>query len=111
MTQMNAIGWFDIFVEDLERATAFYQTVLGRSLEPLGDPAGELQMMHFPAEMSAYDAGGALSKSPHARPGVGGTVVYFQSEDCAVEEARVAGAGGGGSCGQNSPSENTVLSL
>ena len=29
MSQMNAVGWFDIFVEDLERATTFYQEVLG----------------------------------------------------------------------------------
>jgi predicted enzyme related to lactoylglutathione lyase len=35
-----------------------------------------------------------LSKSPHAGPGVGGTIVYFNSDDCSVEEARVQDAGG-----------------
>lgn len=94
MTQMNAIGWFDIFVDDLGRATAFYEKVLNRSLEPLGDPTGETQMMSFPADMSAYGAGGALSKSAHGKPGVGGTIVYFSSDDCAQEEARAAAAGG-----------------
>jgi len=94
MSDMNAIGWFDIFVEDLDRAVAFYQTVLGRELEPIGDPTGETRMMSFPADMSAYGAGGALTKSPHAGPGAGGTIVYFNAADCAVEEARVAGAGG-----------------
>ena len=29
MTKMNAVGWFDIYVEDLDRAVAFYETVLG----------------------------------------------------------------------------------
>ena len=94
MSKMNAIGWFDIFVDDLDRAVAFYQSVLDCRLEAIGDPAGEMQMMSFPADMSAYGAGGALSKSPQSKPGVGGTIVYFQSQDCAVEEARVAGAGG-----------------
>jgi len=94
MSQMNAVGWFDIYVDDLDRATKFYETVLGRKLEPMGDPTGESQMMSFPAEMSAYGAGGALTKAPHAGPGVGGTIVYFGVEDCAVEQARIEAAGG-----------------
>ena len=94
MSKMNTVGWFDIFVDDLDRAVAFYQIVVERTLEPIGDPTGETQMMSFPTDMSAYGAGGALSKSPHASPGMGGTIVYFSAEDCAVEVARVAGAGG-----------------
>lgn len=94
MTKMNAVGWFDIYVDDLDRAVAFYQTVLGCTLEPMGDPTGQSQMMAFSADMSAYGAAGALTKSEHARPGIGGTIVYFSVADCAVEEARVAAAGG-----------------
>ena len=94
MSKMNAIGWFDIYVDDLDRAVGFYETVLDCKLDPIGDPTGESQMRSFPADMSAYGAGGALSKSAHAAPGVGGTIVYFSAEDCAVEEARVEDAGG-----------------
>lgn len=94
MTQMNAVGWFDIFVDDLPRAVAFYEAVLGLKLEEMIDPSGESQMMSFPADMGAYGAGGALTKSAHAGPGVGGTIVYFSVPDCAVEQARVADAGG-----------------
>jgi predicted enzyme related to lactoylglutathione lyase len=94
MTKMNAIGWFDIYVDDLARAVAFYETVLAQKLTELPDPSGQSQMMSFEADMSAYGAGGALTKSEHASPGVGGTIVYFSAEDCAVEEARVADAGG-----------------
>ncbi len=94
MTQMNAIGWFDIYVDDLDRAAAFYEKVLGQKLEPMGDPTGESQMMSFPADMGRYGAAGALTKSAHAGPGVGGTIVYFASQDCAVEAGRVADAGG-----------------
>lgn len=94
MTKMNAVGWFDIYVEDLSRAVAFYEAVLGTTLEEMGDPTGESQMMSFPADMSAYGAAGALTKSPHAKPGIGGTIIYFMAEDCAVQEGRVAEAGG-----------------
>lgn len=94
MTKMNAVGWFDIYVEDLSRAVAFYEAVLGTTLEEMADPTGESQMMSFPADMSAYGAAGALTKSPHAKPGIGGTIIYFMAEDCAVQEGRVAEAGG-----------------
>ncbi len=94
MTKMNAVGWFDIYVDDLKRAVAFYEAVLGSKLEPMGDPTGEAQMMSFPADMSAYGAGGALTKSPHAGPGVGGTIIYFSVEDTAIPQERVADAGG-----------------
>lgn len=90
----NAIGWFDIYVDDMDRATAFYQTVFERRLEPLEDPTGNTVMRAFPADMNAYGAAGALVKSPHSRPGAGGTMVYFTVEDCAVEQARVVAAGG-----------------
>lgn len=94
MAKSNAIGWFDIYVTDMNRAVAFYESVLQQKLAPIGDPTGETQMMSFPADMGVYGAGGALVKSSHARPGAGGTLVYFSVEDCAQEEARVVAAGG-----------------
>jgi uncharacterized protein len=94
MAKPNAIGWFDIYVNDMDRAVAFYEGVLKQKLEPIGDPTGETQMMSFPGDMKSYGASGALVKSAHARPGMGGTMVYFSVEDCSVEESRVAAAGG-----------------
>ena len=94
MAKTNAIGWFDIYVNDMERAVAFYERVLEQQLEAMGDPTGETQMMSFPGNMTAYGASGALVKSSHARPGVGGTMLYFSVEDCSVEESRVVAAGG-----------------
>ncbi len=91
---MNAVGWFDIYVDNMDRAIAFYEAMLETKLEPIIDPTGESQMMSFPAEMSAYGAGGALTKTTHAGPGVGGTIVYFMVEDCAVQQQRAQEAGG-----------------
>jgi hypothetical protein len=94
MDSANAVGWFDLYVEDMDRASAFYEAVFRQRLETIDDPTGETLMRAFSANMSAYGAGGALVKSSHARPGPGGTMVYFSVEDCALEEARVAAAGG-----------------
>lgn len=94
MAKANVIGWFDIYVNDMHRAVTFYESVLRHKLVQIGDPTGETQMMSFPADMGVYGAGGALVKSPHSRPGVGGTLVYFSVEDCANEQSRVIAAGG-----------------
>jgi predicted enzyme related to lactoylglutathione lyase len=94
MSTPNPIGWFDLYVDDMDRASAFYETVLQRRLEPIGDPTGETLMRSFPADMGAYGAGGALVRSAQGRPGPGGTLVYFSVEDCAVEAERAAAAGG-----------------
>jgi uncharacterized protein len=94
MSVPNAIGWFDLYVDNLDRAVTFYEAVFERPLEPIGDPTGETAMRAFPSNMQAYGASGALVKSPHARPGVGGTLLYFSVDDCAITEARVVAAKG-----------------
>lgn len=94
MDKPNAVGWFDLYVHDMERAQAFYETVLQQQLEPIGDPTGETLMRAFPANMATYGAGGALVKSPDGKSGPGGTMIYFSVNDCAVEQTRVVGAGG-----------------
>lgn len=89
----NPVRWFEIYVQDLPRAIAFYESVLATRLEQL--PAGDLEMWAFPQSMGAAGAAGTLVKAP---PGVvsGGnsTLVYFGSDDCAAEAARVVPAGG-----------------
>jgi len=93
--KQNAIGWFDIYVNDMDRAMAFYQTVLEREFEAIGDPTDSSVIMNsFPADMGIYGAGGALVKREGAGPVTGGTIVYFGVEDCSIEESRVTGAGG-----------------
>lgn len=94
MKAPNAVGWFDIYVNDLDRAARFYEHALDVALAPMGDPTGETRMMAFPTEMEAYGAGGALVQSPFGRPGPGGTLVYFSVRDCAAHEPRVIAAGG-----------------
>jgi predicted enzyme related to lactoylglutathione lyase len=94
MTKMNAVGWFDIYVDDMDRAVTFYETVLDTKLAEMGDPTGETQMMAFNGDMEVYGAAGALVKTEFAKPGPGGTQIYFSVQDCAVQQDRVAANGG-----------------
>jgi predicted enzyme related to lactoylglutathione lyase len=54
----------------------------------------DVQMRAFPDDYASHGAGGALVKLDHAQPGPGGSMVYFTCDDCAVEAARAADAGG-----------------
>lgn len=91
----NPVGWFEIYVDDMARARTFYETVLDVRLEPLGDPGDtSLHMLSFPSSIERYGCGGALVNVEGVAAGGNSTVVYFACEDCAVEESRVAGAGG-----------------
>jgi predicted enzyme related to lactoylglutathione lyase len=94
MVKPNAIGWFDIYVKDMERASQFYETICNQKLEDLIDPTGETEMKVFSAEMNAYGSAGALVKSKHFKPGKGGTMVYFAMEDCAISESKLKKVGG-----------------
>ena len=97
MSNTNVAVWFEIYVDDMARASAFYETVLEQKLENMVDPTdSNMQMMSFPMDdsMSKYGAPGALVKMEGFGPGVGGTLIYFGVDHCAVEESRVSEAGG-----------------
>ena len=94
MQKPNAVGWFDIYVENLERASMFYETICKQKLEDLVDPTGETKMKAFVGEMNSYGSSGALVKSNYAKPGKGGILVYFSVEDCELSESKVKKAGG-----------------
>jgi len=92
---MRKVGWFDIYVDDMNRAQTFYETVLETSLAKMDDPNDPSALMRtFVDDYQSHGAGGALVKLEQAKPGPGGSMVYFSCEDCSVEEARVVAAGG-----------------
>ena len=88
----NAVGWFEIYVQDVERAKAFYEAVFQVKLQSLGSDF--LEMWAFPSDMTSYGAGGALVKMEGFPSGGNSTIVYFSCVDCAVEAKRAAAAGG-----------------
>ncbi|MEZ4803076.1 MAG: VOC family protein [Gelidibacter sp.] len=97
MDKRNAVGWFEMYVQDLNRAQQFYETVLQIKMEPLPTPdgmEGGFKMMMFPGDPYIPGAGGALVYMPGFDGGMSSTIVYFSSEDCANEESRIVKAGG-----------------
>lgn len=109
----NPVGWFEIYVQDMERAKAFYEKTFEKTLEQLADPTGGegLEMWAFPMLPDAGGAPGALVKMEGCNSGGGGTLVYFSCEDCAVEEGRVVEAGGQVVRGKFSIGEYGFISL
>lgn len=97
----NAICWFEIYVDDIERAKKFYSTVLKTTFQDVTPPvgAGDFKMSFFPSDPDPerMAVGGALIQMAGARSGEcpsTGTIVYFPCVDCSVEESRVSAAGG-----------------
>ncbi len=92
MDKLNPVGWFEIYVDDMARARAFYEAVFGVTLTRL--QSSELEMWGFPMLATAAGATGALVRMDGCKAGGNSVLVYFSCEDCAREAARVAPAGG-----------------
>lgn len=91
----NAIGWFEIYVDDLDRATGFYEGVFDVKLtrHSMGETGPEMAM--FPGNPEGTGAAGALVQMPQMRkPSTDGVLVYFSCEDCSVEHGRAEAHGG-----------------
>ena len=91
----NPVNWFEIYVQDIQGAKAFYEALLQVEFSPLpGGPDDGLAMLAFPADLANPGAGGALVCVPGMPSGGNSILVYFACEDCAVTETRIADAGG-----------------
>ena len=88
----NPVCWFEIYVQDMARARAFYEGVLDRKLERLNSPG--IEMWAFAMDAQTAGTGGSLIRVEGVPSGGNSTVVYFACDDCAVEEARVEKFGG-----------------
>lgn len=69
----NMINWFEIPVSDMNRAVAFYETVLDAKLEQM-EMMG-MKMAFFPGYEGKVSGG--LAQSPMHVPSSSGTLVYL----------------------------------
>lgn len=88
----NMVGWFEIPVNDMDRAKAFYESVFKVTLD-IQDFGGML-MGWFPFSEKKPGAAGTLIKQESYIPSQEGTLVYFVCNDVADEIGRVEAAGG-----------------
>jgi uncharacterized protein len=92
MTNSNPVGWFDIHVSNMDRAKKFYETVFNIQLFDLPIEWGKQSL--FPFNQESPNISGALVEKADMTPNGNNTVVYFETEDCIVEEKRIEIAGG-----------------
>jgi predicted enzyme related to lactoylglutathione lyase len=105
----NPVGWFEIYVQDMDRAKTFYESVFQIRLKRLNNP--DLELWGFPMSMDYTGASGALVKMEGFSSGGNSTLVYFSCADCAVEEARVVEYGGRVQRGKTSIGEYGFIAL
>ena len=93
----NVGCWFEIPVENMDRAVKFYETVFNFKIDVQN--FGVLLMGWFPfaKDKNAPNSGGSLIYNPdHYKPSVNGALIYFasQTDDVNDELSRVENAGG-----------------
>ena len=90
----NNINWFEIPATDFDRALKFYGDVLGKPLQELPMPTGDMKMYTFAME-GMEGVGGALIQGAQYKPSAQGTIVYFHcGNDLQPYLDRVVPAGG-----------------
>jgi uncharacterized protein len=93
MSTKHAISWFEITVEDYDRAKKFYGEILDTELGEM--QAGETTLAMLPSGPAPEAIGGALVKTPQTKPSEDGSVVYLNANpDLQTVLDRVAQAGG-----------------
>ena len=91
MLATSSIKWFEIPSADLDRATRFYEDVLGVKLTP--DTMGPMKMSLFPADKE--QPSGCVIQADGYRPSAESTTVYLNLRDDLTKPlGRVEKAGG-----------------
>jgi predicted enzyme related to lactoylglutathione lyase len=75
----NPVGYFEIPVNDLDRAISFYGKVFGYDFERVIIDGSE--MAWFPNDPGAPGISGALAKGDSYIPTTEGTLVYFSTDN------------------------------
>jgi len=92
--EANMVGWFEIPVEDMDRAKQFYEAVFDVKIQ-VQDFNG-LVMGWFPFAENKMGASGSLVKHPdfYHPSATDGPLLYFTCKDVSVPLDKVAKAGG-----------------
>ena len=91
----NAISWFEIPTNDIDRAQKFYEAIFGISMMPMDMP--NIKMRMFPLDDMMTQVGGALVDSGgfHKASATEGPLIYLNGNpDVQHVLDKVQGAGG-----------------
>jgi len=95
MVFKNAVSWFEIPTEDINRAQKFYEAIFDIQMTVLNLP--QLQMRLFPIENPAVNIGGALTfNTQYYKPsGSDGVLLYLNANpDVQLVLDKIEAAGG-----------------
>lgn len=91
----NAISWFEIPTQDIDRAQKFYEAIFGITMIPMDMP--NIKMRMFPLDDMMTDVGGAIVDSGgfHKPSATDGPLIYLQANpDVQIILDKVVAAGG-----------------
>ncbi len=88
----NPVGWFEVPVKNLSRASQFYEKVLDVKLTL--EEMGPSKMAMFPHTMTGHGAGGSLVQGDGYIPSHEGANIYFSVNDIPKTLDRIASSGG-----------------
>ncbi len=88
---MNPVTYFEIPVENMPRAVAFYESVFSIHFELTSIDGNEMAL--FPYEDDAHGASGALAKGYSYAPGKSGPRIYFRVQDIDATLSKVVAIG------------------
>ena len=88
----NPVNWFEIPVNDMGRAKAFYEAIF--QFEVTLTEMGNAQMGFFPFKENGLGATGTLIKQESYVPSYDGTMVYFSVKEINDVIPRIAANGG-----------------
>ena len=90
---INLVGWFEIPVNDMDRAKKFYEEVFSIEIT-INEFAPDLTMGWFPFDHTAAGTTGSLVKNENYKPSHEGTLVYFSVKEIEDTQANIEKAGG-----------------
>ena len=88
----NPVNWFEIPVENMSQARAFYESVFGLELQET--EMGPNKMAWFPMEMGAAGAAGTLIQGEGYQPSHAGSLVYLHVDKIDPTLEAINGQGG-----------------
>lgn len=90
----NVINWFEIPVKNFDRASKFYEAVLGGPVQQMDNEPGMPKMGFLPGTEPGV-VGGAIVEGEGYEPNQSGSLVYLNGgDDLATPLSRVESAGG-----------------
>ena len=90
--ETNVVNWFEVPVNDMNRAKTFYSQLLDKQFQDIPMPGAEIAA--FPMIQDAPFSTGALVKADGYVPSKTGSLVYFSCEDVNDQLGKVEDLGG-----------------